>query len=493
MFCVGAKITIIKGVCIVHRILNQDLILAGIIGNTLIKNIAIFEQRVPKAMKKLLIVFALLGCIATTAAQEIIYETNNPAFFDSNNDTVQDEEGIKQRIEYLYRLGFTSVMLGENYLPGFTETIYDNNKLPEGYTSLITTLKKRGFKVYQAVDVSVISDKHPWYTESLGKPASAYSGYIMYADKQNKQPIRTAGGMIALNVKEPAVKDYFSKVLKNLSAGLDGLRLQQHKHSVSFGKEFWNQVPEALKKANPEMQVFLMPAAGTSVHTSFNDINADKVYAGTLSKAIIQKDKKAITAIADSIFKSPSITEPLVYLDIPAKSTSYKEGQLKAFAAANILLGGLPSVASGQEYYGAENGSNTFIWKEPLKRSDKEVWLKEKSTEWEQQQKNELSLWSFYRELINLKRRYPSVGKGTYKYIENSAPNVLTFVRDAGTDKAFVMINLSGEQQEVTITGNDVNLDFLLLTMGSANYNFKKSGRTVVLPPYWVQVWRIMK
>ncbi|WP_297332904.1 alpha-glucosidase C-terminal domain-containing protein [Flavobacterium sp.] len=444
-------------------------------------------------MKKLLIVFVILYCIATAAAQEIIYETNSPAFFDSNNDAVQDEEGIMQRIEYLYRLGFTSVMLGENYLPGFTETIYDNNKLPEGYTSLITTLKKRGFKVYQAVNISAVSDNHPWYTESLDKPASAYSRYIMYADKQNKQPVRTAGGMIALNVKEPAVKEYFIKVLGSLSAGLDGLRLQQQKHSISFGKEFWNPVTEALKKVNPEMQVFLMPEEGATVNTYFNNVNADKVYAGTLSKAIIQKDKRAITAIADSIFKSPDTTAAIVYLDTPAQGTSYKEGQLKAFAAANILLGGLPSVTSGQEYYGSVSANEAFVWKEPLKRSEKEAWLKEKGLEWEQAQKNELSLWNFYRELISLKRRYPSIGKGTYKYIENSAPNVLTFVRDAGTDKAFVMINLSGEQQEVTMTDYNFKLDALLLVMGSANYNFKTAGRTVVLPPYQVQVWRIMK
>jgi hypothetical protein len=441
-------------------------------------------------MKKLLLVFAVLGFTINAASQAVMYEINNTAFFDSNNDNIQDEEGIKQRIEYLYRLGISTIMLGENYLPGLTSNIYDKSKLPESYTALVNTLKKRGFKVYQSVDVLSVTDAHPWYVQSVGNPSSPYSAYILYADKQNKQPVQTANGRIAINLKNALVKEYFINLFTGFDSGLNGYRFIQSASSAGLNKEFWNPLTDGLKKAKPGIEIFIMPDKNIAVKTALGNTKADKIYASALSNAVVSNNKDAVIKIADSIFKANPVPEPVISLnEVPE---NVKEGQLRAWAAVNILLGGLPSVKAGQEYYG-EQDNTVFVWKSPAKRSEREAWLKEKSAGWEEQQKKEFSLWSFYKELVSVRRKFPSIGIGTYKNVENSAPQVITFTRDAGTDKAFVMINLSGKEQEVTITDYSVNLDALLLVMGSANYNFKKAGRTVVLPPYWVQVWRVMK
>lgn len=498
----------------------------------------------------------LFFSIGVSAQKEVIYEVFQRSFFDSNGDGHGDFKGIQQKLDYLQRLGVNTILLAPVYQSDFYDNYFatDFEKIDPKYGAftyyrdLVQEVHRRKMKVYLDVQVQYVSAKHPWVTE-----ASKYKGYLVYTDRENKKPYYykkapeltlydgSKGQAVAVNLKDEKVKEYFNKMFKywmdpnadgKFYEGVDGFRisnmadkLEDSGKLTNLFKDFWAPLLAELKKINAEVKIM----AGQDNHTSFGNeyytkAHIDGVSAFRLQQAIQSFDKKKIETAADSTFNYlPQGRQPVVFIEShDAKRFATIAGgnmaKMKAGAALNVLMGGTPLVYYGQEigmkgepakdagdgtyipvreafeWYAGETGQGMALWyKDSGPWWDNRNMKSNDGVSFEEQDKDKASLWSFYQDLMRLRVVQPTLATGKYKAVPNQDEKVVSFIREEGTDKILVVVNLSEERREAYIDPTmTLNFENLKLLIGSPESNFQRGGRTTVLKPYGVQVWKIL-
>ena len=512
-------------------------------------------------MKKLLI-FILPFILYTTchAQKEVIYHVFQRSFFDSNADGNGDIEGIRQKLDYLQRLGVTSILLTPLYTSDFYHSYFatDFEKIDPAYGSfklyrdLVQEAHRRHMKIYQDVEMQYVAGKHPWFTESYKKPGGKFEGYLYYNDKKNEKPwyfydvpeFTTYNGskqqLIVVNMKSQAVKDYTLKVLKywadpnadgNFYDGVDGFRLDHMMDDLdnagklkNLFKDFWAPTLANLKKVNPNLKIVGEQADWASYGYDYlTKGTADRVFAFRLQAAIANFDKEQIIAAADSTFNYlPDGKQQVIFLENhdTKRFATVVNGDVrkeKVGAALNLLIGGIPAIYYGQEIgmkgapiKGETDGNDipvreAFDWYKSAEGQGMANWYKETGPWWdnrnnkpddgisaEEQTTDPNSLYSYYRELIKISKNENAFKNDSFKNVSNSSPSVLSFVKKADHKAVLVMINLSETEQVVKIKDQQLNLNGLILLTGADTVKFKRGSHSTVLPPFAVQVWRMM-
>jgi alpha-amylase len=327
-----------------------------------------------------------------TPNNEVIYHVFQRSFFDSNADGNGDLEGIRLKLDYLQKLGVTSILLTPLYQSDFYHNYFatDFEKIDaeygtfSEYRQLVEEVHKRKMKIYQDVEMQYVTGSHPWFTGSYKKPASAYSSYLVYNDKKNEKPwyffnapeFTTYNNrkeqIIVVNLKDKKVKEYTLKVLKywadpnadgSFEDGIDGYRLDHMMDNLdnankltNLFKEFWTPILTDLKKVNPALQIVAEQADWASYGYDYMiKGGVDMVFAFRLKQAITSFNKKAIIAAADSSFNYlPANKRQVVFIENHdtkrfASEVGGNPDKLKVGAALNILMGGIPSLYYGQE------------------------------------------------------------------------------------------------------------------------------------------------
>lgn len=418
------------------------------------------------------------------------------------------------------------------------------------YRDLVQNIHRRKMKVYQEIDLQYVSTNHVWFKESFKKTKSEYSGFIYYTDVKNEKPFTTAEvtahdgaslRAVAVNLKNAEVKEYYAKTLKywldpdcdgNFYDGVDGFYFTDVKdspdNSVKTGsqlKDFYTPLFAGLKKINPEIKIIAAPASG-SYGKSVYKAGADAVTALKLRDAILSFDKKKLSQAIDSTFALKDSTKyaiPLLEDRTTARLASLEgmnAGKLRAAAGLSFLISGVPQLYYGQEigmqekklqpngtgmplreafdWYAAETGDGTAVWYKSQgnfwdSRSNKAA----DGISLEEQEKDPNSIWSFYKQLLRAKRMQPAIALGGYKEVKTNNDKVFAFVRTyVNTDKAMydrvlVVVNLSGQSQNVELLDGDLNRGKTKLIIGTPNVSFGKYDNRLEMTPYAFQAWKI--
>jgi glycosidase len=145
------------------------------------------------------------------------------------------------------------------------------------------------------------------------------------------------------------------------------------------------------------------------------------------------------------------------------------------------------------EWYTAEEGQGTALWyKNSGQWWDNRYSAASDGVSLEEQQKDPNSLWTYYKQLIRMKKMQPAVASGKYEELLNSNDNVISFTRTNGEDKVLVIINLSGKEQYTRMDDQStLRFDDMKLIFGTPNSVFTPGARSLVLTPYCVQVWSV--
>jgi glycosidase len=109
--------------------------------------------------------------------------------------------------------------------------------------------------------------------------------------------------------------------------------------------------------------------------------------------------------------------------------------------------------------------------------------------------KNENSVLSFYRQLLALRHKEPALLEGNLTMLNESDPNVLTYVRRYKDEAILVMLNMSGKDQQV---GLDLaSLGFAMPRVSVLLTNFHKplppASGTIPMEPYSAFIAKITK
>lgn len=340
----------------------------------------------------------LLSALCTIRAQEhvpdeTIYHVFQRSFYDSNGDNNGDFNGLRLKLDYLQKLGVTSIMLTpiwqsafyHNYFSSNFEKIDPTYGTMADYLALVKDIHRRGMKIYVDMEPQYITEAHLWWKDSFGNPQSPYSNYILYTDKAQLHPesivfnyteLKGYNGVVkkltTVNLNNEAVKRYNYKLFKfwldpdhdgNFDDGADGFRLD-HVMDDLDGKgkltnllaNFWKPLVDTLKECNPSVKIIAEPGDWKSYGIEFySEADIDHVLAIKLAIALRTFDKGKIIHVADSTFAAvPEGKQPLVFVenhDIPRFATAVNRDirKEKVGAALNLLIGGTPAVYYGQE------------------------------------------------------------------------------------------------------------------------------------------------
>ncbi|MGN6292920.1 MAG: alpha-amylase family glycosyl hydrolase [Chitinophagaceae bacterium] len=468
-------------------------------------------------MKKLLLILLFASSFSTSYAQpEVIYHVFQRSFFDSNGDGQGDLTGMRQKLDYLQNLGVTSILLTPLYVSDFYHNYFatDFEKIDPAYGSmqdyllLVKEVHRRKMKIYQDVEMQYVTGKHHWFTDSYKNPASPFSKYIYYEDAQNQQPYWFYGvsefttynnskqQIAVVNMKNPAVKQYTLDVLRHwvdpngdgrFDDGVDGFRLDHMMDDLDYsGKlthlfsDFWAPLLTELRRKNPALQIVAEQANwGSFGYDYISEGKVDRVFAFRLKHAIESFDKKKIMFAADSTFGPGK--QQVVFIENHdtkrfATTVNQDPGKLRAGAAMNILIGGIPSIYYGQELgmtgaqlKGMTDGNDipireAFEWYRADTGKGMAFWYKNTGPWWdssqvkpndgisvEEQQKDPNSLLNYYKELLHLRKTYPALNTGRYQPIPNNNDQVYSFLRYTPNQKILLLINLSPTDQSAEI------------------------------------------
>jgi maltose alpha-D-glucosyltransferase/alpha-amylase len=145
------------------------------------------------------------GSSATSWAEDplwyrdaIIYQVHVKSFFDSNDDGVGDFNGLRQKLDYIQKLGINAIWLLPFYPSPMRDDGYDianyrginpayGNR--RDFRGLIREAHERGLKVITELDVNHPSDQHAWFRAARAAPkGSSKRDFYVWCDTDKKFP-----------------------------------------------------------------------------------------------------------------------------------------------------------------------------------------------------------------------------------------------------------------------------------------------------------------
>ncbi len=435
-----------------------------------------------------------------------------------------------------------------NYFANDFEAIDPEYGTMDDYLALVKDIHKRGMKIYLDMETQYVTEYHAWWKDAVGNPQSQYRNHILFQDEAHTIPSTIIFGLTALNsydgstlrittvnLKSPEVLDYNVKLFRffadpngdgKFDDGADGFRLDHAMDNLdkkpeltNLFAEFFSPLITKVKAVNPEIK-FIAEQADWMDHGFgyFEKANVDVVFAFGLWYAITSLDKQKIVEQAEIIFgKTPAGKNQVVFIenhDIDRSATVFGQdpGKERAAAALSLLIGGMPSIYYGQELgmtgdggfgkYGSTDGNDipyreAFEWYKDGRGNGMALWYRNTGPWWdnayakpndgisfEEQQSDDKSLLNFYKAILKVRKGSAALSTGEYKAVQNDNGKVFSFIRDAGKDKALVVVNLSGEKQTVNLKTDKVKYAALYGKTTIANNRLS-------LQPYGVGVWAI--
>ena len=465
---------------------------------------------------------------------EVIYHVMPRSFRDSNGDGHGDLNGFVEKLDYLESLGVTAILFTplyasdfyHNYFPTDYEAIDPEYGTMEEYIAFIEAVHARGMKFIMDMETQYAPEGHPWLDESLGNPESPYSDFIAYSDAGNEYPeqfLIDSGELLVpyniwpeqeiaiahLDLNHPRVREWMSDFFAywvdpngdgDFSDGVDGFRIDHIMDDLDYRGQFtnlyrdlWLPIFERSRAINPALFVVGEQADWASTGADMvAESGADASFHFELHFAITGDDgetgalfdrERIRAAVERSLNYAPG--PPYVVNFIENHDTSRfatladgESGPLRAAAALNLLLPGIPSIYYGQEVGmpgekladGPESDGvdipkrEAFPWSTDIEAEGMTHWYKDSGPWWdvsvyhspavaslvaETQQADPDSLWHVYRDLIELRKSRVELRRGDFTPVDLGNDALFAFRRDHGDRSAVVIINLSGGSEAI--------------------------------------------
>lgn len=451
--------------------------------------------------------------------REVLYHVFVRSFFDANGDGHGDLQGIRQRLDYLQDLGVTGILLTplypspfyHNYFADSFEGIDVEYGTMEDYHELVRDLHARDMRLIMDMEVQYVTGAHPWYRDSFRNPSSRFSDYVRYNDDENAKPEPLIPGFLRIpmydgttaeiatvNFDSDSLATYLTRLFRfwvdpdadgSFDDGVDGFRLDHFMDDLDYkGQQtdlyarFWKPLFEELHELNPDLLILAEQAGWDYGTPELTEGGTNAVFAFPLAEGVRQMDGALVTAAIDTLIGE---VLPRGYsvvfvenhdMNRLASELDHDPARLRAAAALNLLVEGIPMIYYGQEIgmrgtkgeWGADGNDipmrEAMDWYASATGEGMALWYEETGPWWglrnirpydglsvEEQHSDSSSLWHHYRRLIELRQTRPALRQGVMRLMEDRNPDVVTFARASGHDRVLVLVNLSASAQEVML------------------------------------------
>ena len=328
---------------------------------------------------------------APPATSQVFYQIFFRSFRDSNGDRIGDLKGLTSRLDYIRRLGATTILLTplqpspyyHNYFANAFKAIDPAYGTLDDYFAFIRAAHARGLKVYLDEEFQYVAEGHPWWRDSICKPHAKYAGYLLWKDKQHcvAEPFldkpKWLGydgrdiGIAMVNLENPAVRAYFRDLLLYWADphgdgsgrdGVDGFRIDHMMDDLdhkgldnNLFQGFWAPLFRALKARRPALRILAEQAGWGYGRKWLSAGHVDMVFAFPLRAALVSLDKRQIvdTLRATAAATPPGKTQVILLenhdVDRYMSEVHDDPAKARAGAAIELMLKGDPLIYYGQE------------------------------------------------------------------------------------------------------------------------------------------------
>ena len=420
------------------------------------------------------------------------------------------------------------------------------------FRQLAAQCHRRGIHLITDMVINHTSSEHPWFKQAVSylqklpegqEPSEKDCPYVKYYNFSRKkaegyEPLKGTdwyyearfwAGMPDLNLDNAAVRQEFEKIAKFwLAQGTDGFRMDAAT-SYYTGKNTKNiealtWFDDMVKKMDPEAYIVGEAWTDQGTYAAYYKSGIDSLFdfafsgstgiiADTVKKSIpaknyaeaMEKEQKLYASYDKDYVNAPFYTNHDM-----ARSAGYYAGdnaqsKVKLAGALNMLMSGNAFI-----YYGEELGMKGS-GKDENKRAP--MFWSEKSTEtglckgpanmdaikmlygsYEEQEKDPLSVYQYYRQAIRLRNIYPVIARGEVQMADDiSGQDICAFTKTMQAQKSddetslLIVINTSAENKTVDLSGlKAYNALGGVLTVSQEKVILKESSLT--LPAYGIAV-----
>jgi glycosidase len=441
--------------------------------------------------------------------REVFYQIFTRSMRDSNGDREGDLKGIGQSLDYLKKLGVTSILLTpiypssfyHNYFASDFEGVDPEFGTMDDYRSLLRAIHARGMKLYLDQEFQYVAYDHPWFKSALGNPSSPYSDFLIFHGPNNTKPEEgpfgitiaqrfpdAETGITTVNMKSPKFRawatDYLLRWVDpnsdgDFSDGVDGFRLDHmmddldNKHLLTgLFDDFWKPVFAQLKAKNPKLNLIAEQWDWGDGGDFLRRGGVDAAFAFPIATAIRTFDKaKIVDAIEKTERAIPQGKHELVFVenhDMPriASDPGITPEKLKTAATLAMLLKGTPLIYYGQElgmrglqqpeYKTDEKDIGTreaFRWSAKVEAAGQANWYKGPKTYWTERFARDNDGISVAEEdgrpdaLLNHYRKLLKL-RGTYPALSGGSQKVVP------TSDNFLIVERSAGEERLLIVAN---------------------------------------
>ncbi|MFT8845112.1 MAG: alpha-glucosidase, partial [Schleiferilactobacillus harbinensis] len=123
--------------------------------------------------------------------EAVVYQVYPRSFQDSNKDGIGDLDGVRQRLDYIKKLGVDVIWLNPIYRSPNDDNGYDISNyqaiMPDfgtmaDFDALLKEAHAKGLKIVMDLVVNHTSDEHHWFMESRKSKDNPYRDYYIWQD-----------------------------------------------------------------------------------------------------------------------------------------------------------------------------------------------------------------------------------------------------------------------------------------------------------------------
>ncbi len=465
---------------------------------------------------------------------------------DSDGDGKGDLKGLISQLDYLQDLGVQGLWLmpvtqSEDRDHGYAVKNYRSIETDYGsltdMAQLLTQAHQRGMGVILDYVINHSGSQHPLFLNAASARFNPQRNYFVWQDTApagwsvwGQNPWYSSGnghyyasfwsGMPDFNWKNDQVKSFHRDNLRFwLNQGVDGFRFDAVGNLVENGPTAWESQPEnhtimgqvqdLLKSYDRRYMVCESPAAPQAFGAASSCGGA---FAFDLKDPILRAargDTTAIAAVSQYFRTAPAgMATFLANHDSFAGERVWSQlsgnvAQYKMAAATYLLLPGTPFIYYGEEIGMANGAGLTGDWalRTPMSWTAqaagftsgvpfRAVSANIASNHVQAQRGVDGSLHSFYKTMIGLRKRLPSLAQGDYSgaWAQGQA---MGFQRSLGSERTMVLYNYGLNPQPVSLSGLAASSSWTAEYSSSTDVQVSSNGTlALTLPPQSVTVYR---
>ena len=461
------------------------------------------------------------------------YEVFVYSYADSDGDKIGDFNGLADKLEYIYDMGFNGIWLmpimpSPSYHKYDVTDYYDVDPqygTMEDFRALVEKAHSMGIWIIIDFPVNHTSSEHPWFLNARTGADAEYRDYYVWSDS-SKSGYSAAGdsyyesrfvySMPDLNLDNEAVRGEIADIMEFWLAdvGVDGFRLDAvtsyYTGNIGSCVEFTTWLGETAREIKPSCYI---------VGEAWTNLNEIGQYAEAEVQSMflfsVSQQEGSIAKLLTPTAKDPGRTYGEVTLriedvlpdhSIPAGFLGNHDTARPAnfIGRSNLaklkMAGGLLAMLPGNPfvYYGEEIGM-TGKGDDPNKRIGM-LWTTEGETTQDppgttesgyafpsvaEQQEDPDSLLNYYKAAMWLRHANPEIARGDSEVLECENTDICILKRTWEGSSVIIVINASQNTHSVSVEGT---LSGTLSATGE-DIGWNEDG-TLQLPGYGIAILR---